>query len=114
MDALRAKLGYAAPLMLNRPLFAFTFCCIMCLLFFFFQAEDGIRDDLVTGVQTCALPIYPSSMMGSVALLRQTYLDAQWYKGKPTKEGVNMSLQAWNDEQSLPQIFDAKDRKSVV
>src|SRR5258708_23253626 len=28
----------------------------MCCLFFF-QAEDGIRDDLVTGVQTCALPI---------------------------------------------------------
>src|SRR5687767_15277235 len=27
------------------------------LLFFFFQAEDGIRDKLVTGVQTCALPI---------------------------------------------------------
>src|SRR5260370_20013140 len=30
----------------------------MCLfLFFFFQAEDGIRDSSVTGVQTCALPI---------------------------------------------------------
>src|SRR5258708_696468 len=29
------------------------------LFFFFFQAEDGIRDDLVTGVQTCALPIFP-------------------------------------------------------
>src|SRR2546425_4373717 len=31
----------------------------MCILvfFFFFQAEDGIRDKLVTGVQTCALPI---------------------------------------------------------
>src|SRR2546430_5812376 len=28
------------------------------LLFFFFQAEDGIRDLTVTGVQTCALPIY--------------------------------------------------------
>src|SRR5207244_5754237 len=27
---------------------------------FFFQAEDGIRDDLVTGVQTCALPILTS------------------------------------------------------
>src|SRR2546425_2578783 len=27
------------------------------MLFFFFQAEDGIRDKLVTGVQTCALPI---------------------------------------------------------
>src|SRR3989441_2247962 len=30
---------------------------ILCSLFFFFQAEDGIRDKLVTGVQTCALPI---------------------------------------------------------
>src|SRR5258708_26737265 len=30
----------------------------LALDFFFFQAEDGIRDDLVTGVQTCALPIY--------------------------------------------------------
>src|SRR3712207_5680156 len=29
------------------------------ILFFFFQAEDGIRDIGVTGVQTCALPIYP-------------------------------------------------------
>src|SRR5438309_8663297 len=28
------------------------------LLFFFFQAEDGIRDGTVTGVQTCALPIW--------------------------------------------------------
>src|SRR5687767_15516101 len=28
---------------------------------FFFQAEDGIRDKLVTGVQTCALPISPRS-----------------------------------------------------
>src|SRR5258708_9239716 len=32
-----------------------TRCCLVC--FFFFQAEDGIRDDLVTGVQTCALTI---------------------------------------------------------
>src|SRR6266516_4115297 len=28
---------------------------------FFFQAEDGIRDRTVTGVQTCALPIFPTS-----------------------------------------------------
>src|SRR5438034_6365355 len=28
-------------------------------VFFFFQAEDGIRDHCVTGVQTCALPILP-------------------------------------------------------
>src|SRR5215216_6731488 len=30
---------------------------LFVVFFFFFQAEDGIRDDLVTGVQTCALPI---------------------------------------------------------
>src|SRR5205085_5608220 len=32
--------------------------------FFFFQAEDGIRDLTVTGVQTCALPISPRSRRG--------------------------------------------------
>ena len=31
----------------------------LIFLFFFFQAEDGIRDIGVTGVQTCALPIWP-------------------------------------------------------
>src|SRR5260370_41990073 len=30
----------------------------MFIFFFFFQAEDGIRDSSVTGVQTCALPIF--------------------------------------------------------
>ena len=31
---------------------------VECNFIFFFQAEDGIRDYKVTGVQTCALPIY--------------------------------------------------------
>ena len=53
---------------------------------------------------------YPGSMMGMIALLRQTYLDAQWYKNKPAAEGLNLSLQAWNDNQSLPQIFEANDK----
>src|SRR5258708_23750515 len=35
-----------------------TFNRFSLCFFFFFQAEDGIRDDLVTGVQTCALPIW--------------------------------------------------------
>jgi len=53
---------------------------------------------------------YPSSLMGSIALLRQTYIDAAWYKNQPVHEGTNLSLQAWNDEQSLPQIFDGSDK----
>src|SRR5229473_3920820 len=39
----------------------------MCF-FFFFQAEDGIRDKLVTGVQTCALPICCCALGPAVAL----------------------------------------------
>src|SRR5256886_17561802 len=39
-------------------------CC-----FFFFQAEDGIRDLTVTGVQTCALPISPSPASRSSTIL---------------------------------------------
>src|SRR5437879_9636299 len=31
---------------------------LFCVFIFFFQAEDGIRDTSVTGVQTCALPIF--------------------------------------------------------
>jgi imidazolonepropionase-like amidohydrolase len=53
---------------------------------------------------------YPGSMMGMIALLRQTYLDAQWYKTNPVKEGVNLSLKSWADNQTLPQIFDANDK----
>src|SRR5690625_7534761 len=36
---------------------------MMNAFFFFFQAEDGIRDGHVTGVQTCALPIFNSEQM---------------------------------------------------
>src|SRR5258708_18578936 len=36
---------------------------LLLLHFFFFQAEDGIRDDLVTGVQTCALPIFERELI---------------------------------------------------
>src|SRR5690554_6984477 len=40
--------------------------CVAMLFFFFFQAEDGIRDADVTGVQTCALPIYVGDLAGAV------------------------------------------------
>src|SRR6266478_5432062 len=60
------------------------------MFFFFFQAEDGIRDLTVTGVQTCALPIFrrdlprgqdpvtdEASVMSRVALPEETQVERQ-------------------------------------
>src|SRR6266436_6908091 len=43
--------------------------------FFFFQAEDGIRDVAVTGVQTCALPIFGTNGGPRAARLRRAAVD---------------------------------------
>src|SRR6266498_668738 len=52
------------------------------LVFFFFQAEDGIRDADVTGVQTCALPIYNlwdlSPMSPMSPIFRSHFLTSQF------------------------------------
>jgi len=55
---------------------------------------------------------YPSSLMGSISLLRQTYLDANWYKGQ--KEEYNISLEQFNKQQSLPQLFEADGWANVL
>ncbi|MVN20187.1 amidohydrolase family protein [Mucilaginibacter arboris] len=54
---------------------------------------------------------YPSSLMGVIALLRQTYLDAQWYKNQ--KEEYNISLAEFNRTQTLPQLFEVTDLQSI-
>ena len=55
---------------------------------------------------------YPTSLMGAIALLRQTYLDGQWYSNQ--EEEVNISLEAWNAVQELPQIFEVDDWQSTL
>jgi imidazolonepropionase-like amidohydrolase len=57
---------------------------------------------------------YPSSLIGCVALVRQTYLDGQWYRTEGYKSEVNRSLDAWNAAQSLPQIFEASDKLDIL
>src|SRR2546430_13237542 len=42
------------------------------MLYLFFQAEDGIRYLTVTGVQTCALPIYAASCNSKICLVAET------------------------------------------
>lgn len=55
---------------------------------------------------------YPSSLMGSIALLRQTYYDAKWYQQQ--KKEYNISLEAFNKWQSLPQFFEVNDVLDVL
>lgn len=53
--------------------------------------------------------IYPTSLMGAMALIRQMYLDANWYaNGNATTK--DRSLEALNNNKSLPQIFEAGSR----
>lgn len=57
---------------------------------------------------------YPSSLMGSIALLRQTYLDAAWYLSDKTKKEFNISLESFNNNQSLPQVFETSDKLNAL
>ena len=52
---------------------------------------------------------YPSSLMGSIALIRQSYYDAKWLKDNKGKVEFNQSLQAINDQQSKIKIFEVTD-----
>src|SRR5207248_4946355 len=51
--------------------------------FFFFQAEDGIRDRTVTGVQTCALPIFPRERIVCTRNLRLLRAPRRDPEGRP-------------------------------
>lgn len=57
---------------------------------------------------------YPSSFIGAIALMRQTYYDAKWYAGLgATKKEVNPSLEAINKRTSLPNIIELNHSLSV-
>ncbi len=57
---------------------------------------------------------YPSSLMGSIALLRQTYLDGTHYQSAIRPSEVNLSLENWNQLQKLPQLFVAGSSLNVL
>lgn len=56
---------------------------------------------------------YPNSLMGSIALLRQTYLDAQWNNMNPGRE-QNISLAAFTGANNYPQIFEANSKLNLL
>ena len=57
---------------------------------------------------------YPRSMMGYIALLRQTFMDAEWYGQFNPRPFKDQSLEAWIDSEKLPQIFEAGEWLNVL
>ncbi|MCR9253591.1 MAG: amidohydrolase family protein [bacterium] len=57
---------------------------------------------------------YPNSIMGRVALIRQTYYDAEWYKSSNNQTQTNLSLEAFNAAQNLPVIFEVNGKQRVL
>ncbi|MFK7807186.1 MAG: amidohydrolase family protein [Saprospiraceae bacterium] len=57
---------------------------------------------------------YPGSLMGGIALLRQTYLDADWYENHGHKKEYNISLASWNEMKKLPQLFETRDKLEIL
>src|SRR2546430_8901932 len=84
---------------------------------FFFQAEDGIRDLTVTGVQTCALPIStfatPMARNPDCAppwRTKESKIKSETVKG--ARGNADGGLNCWLSERLFP--ADERDRKSVV
>ena len=57
---------------------------------------------------------YPSSFMGSAALLRQTYYDAEWYLSPLNKDQTNLSLKSFNELLDLPQIIEVSNKYQLL
>src|SRR5438876_7357362 len=74
------------------------------LRFFFFQAEDGIRDGRVTGVQTCALPISvgTASARTSTTLLRTVPSADRGSRLKWSRQPFPLATRLWNGSTTIP------------
>src|SRR3712207_7994782 len=70
---------------------------------FFFQAEDGIRDIGVTGVQTCALPIFPPSF-GNTQVSRD-FLRRIAEQMVPDRVAVEFRNGTWLDDEHAPETL---------
>lgn len=66
---------------------------------------------LSKGTSTQAMP---SSLMGSFALLRQTYLDASWFTAQEPRPFTDETLEAWSASQSLPQIMEVSNWQQAL
>jgi len=57
---------------------------------------------------------YPGSAMGAVALIRQTYYDADFYSQQKTKSEVNLSFENFSNLKSLPTLFETENKYATL
>lgn len=57
---------------------------------------------------------YPSSLMGSIALIRQTLYDAQWHRQNMGKLNTNLALDALVADYDLPVIFETNNKLGII
>jgi imidazolonepropionase-like amidohydrolase len=79
-------------------------------------AELILKDKIVQGMsfqKGSSNQQYPSSQMGSIALLRQTYLDLEWYE-KAVSKSPNLGLEALLANKSLPILFETGQKYEVL
>ncbi len=57
---------------------------------------------------------YPSSLMGSIALLKQSHYDAEWYAQNKGEVELNLSLQKLTEQQALPKVIVAEDQLTAL
>jgi imidazolonepropionase-like amidohydrolase len=56
---------------------------------------------------------YPSSQMGSIALLRQSFYDLNYYSNS-SPDFTDLSMEAWEQQSSLPRFFISKDKLEIL
>src|SRR5947207_12209725 len=107
-------------------LFLLSLSCTLCFsfmlwfycfcFFFFFQAEDGIRDHCVTGVQTCALPIWGPPQFDGTVVPRWTppvYADRRraWTGAFPDRPDVPLRVEAGTYQGRLVHFQRSEERR---
>ncbi len=81
------------------------------------SAEKIIKEDaalMLSFSKGDSKQTYPSSLVGSIALLRQLYLDAKWYETAQGSKDFNANLEAFNKLKGLPTIVETSEKWDVL
>src|SRR5207248_4696834 len=85
--------------------------CVSFFFFFFFQAEDGIRDRTVTGVQTCALPIYEAAGIAGAGFTDQPAKARTILRGDNLARYARVMNRGHVDQEAAGQLHRSEERR---